>query len=157
MSFLFWMNVTVVHHTLYIFLHCPAIPYVCQLCRPFCQCYLMVSCVDVCKSYMVVSKALFNSKMSSYLHRTIWMWRSQRSCLCGDLLAQLFDGRLFSDQPVLWILPVNIKRDIWTITAFGGKKKATGQTRTPSLDAVLWNCWHLKCILSIVAELISLE
>lgn len=150
----FWIGVTVVHHTLYIFIHCLAIPYVCQLCRPFCQCYLMV--FHVWMSVKVTSQKLYlTKKLSSYLHRTIWMWRSQRPCLCGDVLAWFFDGRLFSDQLVLWIL--NIRWDVWTIPALEEKKKAAGQTRTPSLKAVLWNCWHLKCILSTVAELITVQ
>lgn len=130
---------------------------------------MSVNCVDHCVNvtswslmcgclyqYMFVSKALFNWIMFSYLHRTIWMWRSQRPCFCGDLLARFFDGRLFSDQFVLWLLPVNISETFeqWQPLQ---KKKAAGQTRTPSLDAVLWNRWHLKCISSTVAELITLQ
>lgn len=36
-------------------------------------------------------------------------------------------------------------------------EQAAGQTRTPSLDAVLSNRWHLKCISSTVGELITLQ
>lgn len=79
-----------------------------------CGCLVQVTCLS--------GKALFNfKKMSSYLHRTIWMWRSQCPCMCGDVLAWFFDGRLFSDQPALLIIACEHKWDVWTITLGGGR------------------------------------
>lgn len=81
--FLFWMNVNVANHNVYIFmtLSCHS------LCLSTVWIILPVlphglSCVVVCIK-TCIPRALFNWIMFSHIRRTIWMWRSHRLCGVG--------------------------------------------------------------------------
>lgn len=96
--------------------HCLAIPYVCQVCRPFCQCYLIVSCVDVQDSslsqmFCLTENALLFTPYHLNVKKpaSLFVW----GCI----------GPVLWWETVLWsACALNIacehKLDVWTITAF---------------------------------------
>lgn len=149
--------------------HCPAISDVCQLFWwPLCQCYLMVSPMCGCLSEVMCFVSKKKKKKKSFISLETPLkyaapFECEESRRCCFFVFICFPGvrgctgwvLAMGDCSVISLCFEYIRLRTWVRRLnknFRGEEEVGG--RTSWLDAVLWNRWHLKCI---IAELITLQ
>lgn len=128
------MDVTVVHHTLYIFIHCLAIPYVCQMCRPFYHCYLMVCHVWMSVKVTWLSQKLYLTQKCPLIYTEPFECEEASIPVC---VGMCWHGSLMGDCSLISLC---FEFCLWTLSEVFIPALEEKKSRWSDQDSLTWRC-----------------